>query len=160
MRGRAYKWIFEREGNGPMNEVIVRTSQGKFSQLVEVGEHRLSADEPTDLGGDNTGPSPYDFLLTALGSCTSMTLRMYADRKNWPLEGVVIRLRHERIHARDCAHCDTEVGRIDRIERRIELSGPLDNEQRQRLLEIANKCPVHKTLNAEVDIVSALSPSS
>lgn len=139
-----------------MNEVIVRGGKSGLAQEIEVGTHRLKGDEPVDVGGTDTGPSPYDFLLAALGSCTSMTLRMYADRKGWPLDGVTVRLRHEKIHARDCEECETREGRIDRIERNIELTGALDDEQRARLLEIANKCPVHRTLSSEVNIKSAL----
>jgi putative redox protein len=139
-----------------MNDVIVRGGETGFAVQIEVGAHRLKGDEPADVGGTDTGPSPYDFLLAALGSCTSMTLRMYADRKGWPLSGVTVRLRHEKIHVRDCEECETTVGKIDRIDREIELVGDLDGEQRQRLLEIANKCPVHRTLNAEVHISSKL----
>lgn len=143
-----------------MTEVIVRGSSTGYAQEVSAGEHRLRADEPVALGGTDTGPSPYDFLLVALGSCTSMTLRMYADRKGWPLEGVTVRLRHEKIHARDCEECETRAGRVDQIERTIELEGALSDEQRARLLEIADKCPVHRTLNAEVRIRSSLAPAS
>ena len=136
--------------------VIVRGGPTGFAQEVQSGNHRLQADEPTEVGGTDTGPTPYDFLLTALGACTSMTLRMYADRKGWPLEGVTVRLRHQKIHAQDCAECETRVGRIDEIDRQIELVGPLDEQQRQRLLEIANMCPVHRTLRAEVHITSTI----
>ncbi len=139
-----------------MNDVVVRGGPSGLAQKIEVGTHQLISDEPTDVGGADTGASPYDFLLAALGSCTSMTLRMYADRKGWPLEGVSVRLRHEKIHARDCEDCETRVGRIDQIERSIELEGPLSDEQRQRLLEIANKCPVHRTLTSEVRIRNVL----
>ena len=127
-----------------------------FAQEIRSGRHHFRADEPTEFGGTDTGPSPYDLLLAALGSCTSITLRMYADRKGWPLQDVTVRLRHEKIHADDCAKCETRVGRIDQIERHIELVGPLDAQQRQRLLEIANACPVHRTLHAEVRVKSEL----
>jgi uncharacterized OsmC-like protein len=116
----------------------------------------LVADEPEKVGGTDSGPTPYDYLLVALGSCTGMTLRMYADRKGWPLEAVTVRLNHRRIHARDCLDCETEDGRIDRIEREIELDGPLDEPQRRHLLEIAERCPVHRTLTSEVKIDTRL----
>ncbi|MEE9276078.1 MAG: OsmC family protein [bacterium] len=134
--------------------VVAETGEGRYANRVEAGAHALAADEPRAAGGLDTGPSPYDFLLASLGTCTSMTLRMYADRREWPLEGVEVRLRHEKIHAEDCAACETEAGWVDRIEREIVLTGDLDEAQRARLFEIADKCPVHKTLNAEVDIVT------
>ena len=115
-----------------------------------MGRHGIRADEPLSLGGADTGPTPYDLLLASLGACTSMTLRLYADRKGWPLEDVRVELAHKKIHAKDCASCETQEGRIDRIDRWIELEGPLDEEQRRRLLEIADRCPVHRTLHAEV----------
>jgi putative redox protein len=114
----------------------------------------LRADEPRKLGGDDTGPTPYDLLLAALGACTSMTLRLYADRKGWPLQDVRVDLRHAKIHAEDCATCETQVGKVDRIERVVHLGGPLDAEQRKRLLEIANRCPVHRTLESEVVVAT------
>jgi putative redox protein len=140
----------------PTNSVVVHGGATGFAQDIRVGAHRLQADEPTGADGTDTGPSPYDFLLAALGSCTSMTLRMYADRKQWPLQGVTVHLHHEKIHAEDCAECETRVGRIDHIERRIELAGPLEDSQRQRLLEIARMCPVHRTLKAEIQITTTL----
>lgn len=136
--------------------VTVHGGPGGFAQEIRSGNHRLSADEPTELGGTDTGPIPYNLLLAALGACTSITLRMYADRKGWPLEGVRVRLRHGKIHAQDCAECETRVGKVDHIDRQIELTGPLDKEQRQRLLEIANMCPVHRTLKSEIQITSTL----
>lgn len=136
--------------------VVVRGGSTGLAQEVWSGKHELRADEPVEVGGTDTGPTPYDFLLAALGSCISMTLRMYADRKGWPLQSVTVRLRHRKIHAQDCAECDTRVGRLDQIERQIELVGSLDEEQRQRLLEIADRCPVHRTLRGEVHITSTL----
>lgn len=139
-----------------MGVVIVRGDAAGFAQEIEAGRHRLVADEPIEAGGTDSGPSPYDLLLAALGACTSMTISMYARRKRWPLEHVTVRLRHAKIHAEDCAECETKEGMLDRIEREIGLSGPLDAEQRARLLEIANRCPVHRTLVSEIDIRTRL----
>lgn len=135
---------------------VSETLENKFTQSIAVGGHHLRADEPESFGGTDTGPSPYDLLLASLGACTSMTLRLYADRKNWPLEHVTVRLKHEKIHARDCAECETKEGKIDRIDREIELQGALDASQRARLLDIANKCPVHRTLYSEVIVPTRL----
>lgn len=135
---------------------VEEISRGKLAQDVLVGRHRLRADEPEGVG-DGTGPTPYDLLLAALGSCTSMTVRMYADRKGWPLEGVAVHVSHDRVHAKDCEDCEASEGMVDRIEREVELRGPLSDEQRDRLLEIAEKCPVHRTLVAETRIVTRLS---
>ena len=141
--------------DGP-REVIVRGAASGFTQEITIGPHRMAADEPTAAGGMDVGPNPYDFLLAALGSCTSMTVGLYARRKQWPLERVTVRLRHGRIHAQDCAECETKEGMLDRIEREISLTGPLAAEQRERLLAIANRCPVHRTLVSEVDIRTRL----
>jgi uncharacterized OsmC-like protein len=138
-------------------EVIVRGDAAGFAQDISVGAHRLLSDEPVAFGGTDTGPGPYDLLLAALGSCTSMTIAMYARRKKWPLESVRVALRHDKIHAADCADCETREGKLDRIQREIELAGALDDEQRARLLEIANKCPVHRTLRSEIFIETSLS---
>jgi putative redox protein len=119
----------------------------------------LVADEPVAYGGTNEGPSPYDYLLVALGACTGMTLRMYATSKGWPLEQVVVRLSHQKVHAEDCRDCDEKDRRIDAFERELELIGELDEGQRQRLLEIAGRCPVHRTLTAEVRIETTLRPA-
>jgi putative redox protein len=116
----------------------------------------LTADEPEAVGGQDQGPSPYDLLLAALGTCTAMTLRLYADRKQWDLRRVEVRLRHDRIHATDCADCETKEGRIDRIQRVIGLEGDLDADQISRLLEIADRCPVHRTLTGEIKIETKL----
>ena len=133
--------------------VIVReTRRGLFQQEIISGPHRLIADEPVNVGGLATGPGPYELLLAALGACTSMTLRLYADRKKMPLTRTQVRLRHSRIYAKDCAECETKEGTIDRIERVITLEGDLAAEQRTRLMEMADKCPVHRTLQSEIDI--------
>lgn len=136
--------------------VVVRGTGAGFAQEIIVGPHRLLADEPEAFGGTDTGPTPYDLLLSALGSCTSMTLAMYARRKQWPLEAVTVTLRHSKIHAADCESCDTKEGRLDRIDGEIVLVGPLQQEQRARLLEIAHMCPVHRTLTSEIDIRTVL----
>jgi uncharacterized OsmC-like protein len=135
--------------------VTVSIGPSGFACKVTSGQHHLAADEPIAKGGADTGPGPYEFLLAGLGACTAMTLRGYADRKNWPLEGVSVELQHDKIYAEDCADCETKEGRLDRIERRIELFGPLDEEQRARLIEIANKCPVHRTLTGEIHVVTS-----
>jgi len=139
-------------------KILVReTREGKFTNQVVVGRHVIRADEPVAAGGLDSGLSPYDLLCAALGACTAMTLRLYADLKGIPLERVSVELAHEKIHATDCAECETKEGKIDRIERLIGLEGTLDAAQRQKLLEIANKCPVHRTLHSEVVIPTRLS---
>jgi uncharacterized OsmC-like protein len=143
-----------------MSEVVVIGSASGLAQTISSGKHRLAADEPIAAGGTDTGPSPYDFLLIALGSCTSMTLRLYADRKGWRLDKIVVRLRHDEIYSDDCAECETRNARIDRIKREIELEGALDAAQRERLLEIANKCPVHRTLSAPLQVETSLTSSA
>ena len=138
------------------NRVMTRTGRRGYQTEIVASGHRLLADEPIAVGGSDTGPTPYDYLLAALGACTSMTLRMYADRKGLALESIVVRLKHQKIHAEDCRSCETKSGKIDTIEREIELQGPLDQEQRQRLLEIADRCPVHRTLRSEIIVNSKL----
>jgi putative redox protein len=137
---------------------VVEAGQGKFAEDIFAGRHRLRADEPESVaGGTDTGPSPYDLLLAAVGACTAMTVRLYADQKKLPLERVSVDLKHDKLHAVDCADCETKDGRIDRIERVVTLEGALDDAQRAKLLEIANKCPVHRTLHSEVLIPTRLS---
>lgn len=135
---------------------VVESGEGKFTEHLLDGRHRLIADEPVAAGGQDRGPGPYDLLLMALGACTTMTLRLYADRKRWPLERVSVKLRHAKIYAQDCADCETKQGKLDRIERMIGLEGVLDPAQRQRLLEIADMCPVHRTLTSEIKIETSL----
>lgn len=139
--------------------VIVHGNAAGFAQVISAGSHQLTSDEPTDVGGSDMGPTPYDLLLAALGSCTSITVAMYARRKAWPLEAVTVRLRHAKIHAADCDACETKEGRLDRIERAVELTGMLSDDQRARLLDIANKCPVHRTLMSKIHIDTRLVPS-
>jgi len=135
---------------------VAEAGEGRFAQLVSVGRHRFRADEPASVGGDDSGPGPYDLLLAGLGACTSMTVRMYAARKGWPLERVSVDLKHDKVHAADCAECEAREGRIDRIERVLTLEGNLDDAQRAKLLEIADKCPVHRTLHSPVRVRTTL----
>lgn len=130
--------------------VVAESGSGLYAQDISIGKHRLKGDEPESVGGGDAGPSPYAYLLAALGSCTSMTLRMYANRKGWPLKHVEVRLSHRKVHAEDCETCETKQGFVDRIERIIAIEGDLDEDQRTRLMEIADKCPVHRTLKSEV----------
>lgn len=138
----------------PRKVVVQETRTGKFQQQVTVGPHRLIADEPLAAGGADNGPGPYDLLLGALGACTAMTMRLYADRKKLPMDRVTVTLNHGKIYAKDCADCETKDGMLDQIERVIAIDGALDAEQRRKLMEIADKCPVHKTLTSEVRIVT------
>lgn len=139
--------------------VVTESGTGGYAQQITAGPHRLTADEPRPIGTD-TGPSPYDLVLAGLGACTSMTVRMYAQRKKWPLEKVTVTLRHNRVHAKDCADCETVVGQIDHIERVLRFEGDLDEEQRQRLAEIADKCPVHRTLHSEILVHTTVAEAS
>jgi putative redox protein len=149
------------DAKGETQGVIVEeTRQGKFQQEITAGAHRFLADEPATSGGLGSGPTPYDFLLAALGACTSMTLRLYADRKGIPLERARVSLKHSRVYASDCADCETKEGMVDQIDRQIALEGNLDKETRERLLEIADKCPVHRTLTSEIKIRSQLATSA
>ncbi len=141
-------------GKTPRNVVVRETRNSKFQNAVIVGPHHLLADEPAAVGGEDTGPGPYDYVLAGLGACTSMTMRMYAERKSLPLERVTVTLSHNRIHAEDCAECETKVGMLDQFDRVIAMEGALDAEQRKKLMEIADKCPVHRTLTSEIHIVT------
>jgi len=136
--------------------VTVHGSAAGFAQEIAAGRHRLTGDEPAWAGGTDTGPNPYDLLLAALGSCMSMTVAMYARRKRWPLDGVTVRLRHSRIHAAHCEHGETTHGLLDQIDCEVELAGVLTEEQHVRLQEIAEKCPVHRTLTSEIHIETRL----
>lgn len=139
-----------------LDQTVVHGSAKGFAQQISVGRHELLADEPAAAGGTDTGPDPYGLLVAALGACTSMTISLYARRKQWPLEAVTVRLRHSRVHAADCTDCETKDGMVDRIEREVELQGQLSEAQRTRLIEIANRCPVHRTLTSEIDIRTRL----
>ncbi len=137
--------------------VVGETGDGKFTNVVVTGSgHIISADEPESVGGDNSGPTPYDFLLAALGACKSMTMRMYANHKGFKLDRAEVRLSHSKIHAEDCAECETKKGKVDHIETEINITGDLTEEERQKIFEIAEKCPVHKTITGEIIIDTTL----
>ena len=136
----------------PGTVVVTASGDGTYTQQVTTASHTLLVDEPVEVGGADAGPNPYELLLASLGSCTAITLRMYADRKGIPLTRATVRLWHDRIHAQDCERCETERGLLSRITREIELEGDLDDEQRARLMLIADKCPVHRTLSSEIVI--------
>ncbi len=147
----------ERTSNRPPageHHVVTRIGRSRYRTEITAGGHRLVADEPADVGGTDTGPAPYDLLTAGLGACTAITLRMYADRKAWPLEAVTVSLVHRKVDAAACRDCETRTGTIDRIERIIDMTGPLETDQRQRLMEIAGRCPVHRTLHGEIDVVT------
>lgn len=136
--------------------VTVQIGEKGYRSAVIAAGHEFVADEPKEMGGDDEGPGPYDLLLAALGTCKAMTLRMYADRKGWFLGGVNVTLKHDRVHAKDCEDCETGTGKVDEVTVELELLGDLTDEQRERLLEIADKCPVHRTLMSEIKVRSAL----
>jgi uncharacterized OsmC-like protein/fermentation-respiration switch protein FrsA (DUF1100 family) len=141
-------------GAAPRNVVVRETRNSRLQQIISIGPHQMLADEPVAAGGEDSGPGPYDFLLAGLGACTSMTMRLYAERKSLPLERVTVTLKHSKIHAEDCAQCETRAGMLDQIDRSIAMEGALDAEQRGKLMEIADKCPVHRTLTSEIHIVT------
>ena len=138
------------------NEVAARTRGGAFRTELNVAGHALLADEPQGVGGADDGPSPYELLSAALASCTSMTLMMYARHKGLPLDAVTVRVNHDKIHAKDCEDCETSAGRIDEFRRELFIEGDLTDEQRQRMVEIADRCPVHRTLLGEIKIRTTL----
>ncbi len=141
-------------GNAPRQVVVRETRAGRLQQMVTIGPHQMLADEPVAAGGEDSGPGPYDFVLAGLGACTSMTMRLYAERKSLPLERITVTLQHSKIHAEDCAECETKEGKLDQIDLTIAMEGALDADQRKRLMEIADKCPVHRTLTSEIRIVT------
>lgn len=147
----------EEEELDTHHQVVVRTGSEGYTTEIRAGKHALLADEPKSVGGADLGPSPYGLLSAALGACTSMTLRMYADRKGWPLENILVHINHGKIHASDCESCvEGAKGKIDQFQRELELEGPLDDAQRKRLLEMADRCPVHRTLHNQVEVVTTL----
>ena len=156
-------WTEIQERKTMPRSVLVNSGSLRYVQNISVGSHVLQADEPSEYGGNDVGPNPYELLLAALGACTSMTVQMYAERKQWPLQGVQVSLSYAKVHAEDCAECETKVGMVDRIGMEISFTGDLSEEQQRRLLEIANKCPVHRTLasRAQIDtrLIVASSPS-
>ena len=142
----------EREKTSAARDVVVRGNASGFLQEITSGSHHLRADEPVSVGGNDSAPDPYDYLLAGLGACTSMTLGLYARTRKWPLEDVTIALRRSRIHAKDCADCDTKEGLLDHIDLEVTMTGPLTEEQRATLMTVAHKCPVHRTLKSEIKI--------
>jgi uncharacterized OsmC-like protein len=140
------------QSNDKTADVVVRGDARSFKQEIVAGKHHLVADEPISAGGGDAGPDPYDYLLTALGVCTSMTVGLYARRKQISLENITVSLRHSRIYAKDCEECETKEGMLDRIDVELDLTGPLSAEQHDKLMEIAAKCPVHRTLTSEINI--------
>ena len=135
-----------------MATVVVRSKEN-LKQEITAGRHRIISDEPESAGGMDEGPDPYSLLIAALGACTSLTLKLYARQKKWDLQSVTVTLKHEKIHAIDCAECETKEGKVDRIWREIQLEGNLTGDQLARLREIAKKCPVHRTLTSEISII-------
>jgi len=132
--------------------VVVRGGAKNFQQQVIAGRHHLVADEPVSAGGGDVGPDPYDYLLAALGACTSMTIGLYARRNRMPLENITVSLSHSRIYAADCGDCETKEGLLDRIDVEVDVTGPLTAEQHAKLMQVAAKCPVHRTLTSEINI--------
>jgi len=136
----------------PLKEVVVTSGDEGFAQRVQARTHTLSADEPADVGGADTGPDPYELLLASVGSCSAITVQMYARRKEWPLEKVTVRLSHQKVHAEDCGDCEQETGTVDVIEKQVEVTGDLSDAQRTKLIEIADKCPVHRSIERGVKV--------
>ena len=134
----------------PGSVVVTDAGTGRYTQTITAGRHLLTADEPVSVGGADAGPNPYELLLAALGACKSMTIRMYAERKGLPLHRTTVRLRHDRVHATDCADCEQQVGILSRIRSEIDVEGPFSDQDRRRLIEIAERCPVHRTLDSEI----------
>jgi putative redox protein len=152
-------WFGWQAALSPGEVLVTETGPGLFTQVMLDGAHALTADEPKASGGDDRGPSPYGLLLMSLGACTSMTLRLYADRKQWPLERVIVRLRHTKVHEHDAERPDAADALLDRIDRSLTFVGPLDDQQRVRLLQVADQCPVHRTLSGRTDIRTILMES-
>ncbi len=150
---------FDQPEVKPGTVVVAETGHGLAQYLLD-GRHQLVADEPKDKGGKDKGPGPYELILMALGACTAVTLRLYADRKQWPLERVIVRLSHSRDYIRDSAGTDTKPTSLDRITCDLELIGRLDQEQHDRLLVVANNCPVHRSLTSRMDITTRITPSA
>ena len=138
------------------HQVLVEERNGSLTQDVYTPSHQLIADEPLDLGGNNEGPTPFEYLLGALGSCAAMTVRMYCNHKKWPLEGTTVRIKHSKIDAKDCEDCESDTGKVDLFEREISFKGPLDQEQIDRLLQIADRCPVHKVFMGQKKVTTKL----
>jgi putative redox protein len=136
--------------------VSVDAGPSRYIQNISVGPHAFPADEPVEVGGNDAGPNLYELLMAALGACASITVRMYTERKLWPLQGVHLGLSYSRVDAEDCTECDTEVRMVDQMEMEISFIGDLSEDQRTRLMEIANKCPVHRTLSSQVQIRSRI----
>lgn len=151
-----YVDIEEKKKLKPSKRVLARIGSDGFTTDIKTGNHTLRADEPLSVGGDDFGPNPYDLLLSSLGACTAMTMRMYADRKGWEIEEINVHLSHEKQHSKDCNECETTSGYIDKIEKEIEINANLDEQQIQRLIEIADKCPIHRTLHNEVQVFTKL----
>ncbi len=137
-------------------KVSVVNDKYSYTSYIRAGKHVQVADEPESLGGSDLGPDPYSYLLSSLGSCTCMTLRMYARKKGWPLDRVEVLLSHKKIHVSDCEKCDTKEEKVDYIERKIRLLGTLSEDQKSRLIEIAERCPVHRTLNSKIVVRTTL----
>ena len=136
------------------HEIVVKVGPQDYTTKIEVRDHVMLGDEPESIGGKNAGPNPYEMLLAALGSCTAMTIRMYANHKKWPVEGVTVHLTQYKDYAEDCVNCEDPKARIDFITKRLEFKGDLSEEQIARLMQIADRCPVHKTLSREIRISS------